>query len=280
MKIKLETVRDVSILIASGPIEPSNFAILRAGVRKLLSDGKNKIILELPDSSQLSTPILRELAHLNLLANELAGQILLSSIAPLTRAKIEAFSKPPVVRCFASRGEALAVLQPAEEIPSIPKAAESPAATPKAEARPAPVPSRQANAPDEATSKDLSPSALAEAAAEEAADAPSPDRSDEDKDLIKQLRAELREKELAENADLRKRATDLERENKILKLQLAKLVLARKEPPEMEAWKEQILRLERELADAIQTAQTQSARGPGSQAAQAAAAAALKKSGG
>lgn len=112
MKLTLESVRDINILQATGEMTPENFAVLKAGVKKLFKDGKNKIILELPESDSISPEILRELAVLNLTAAELAGQIILAVIEPLTRAKIDSFSKPPAVRCFATREAAIQSFHP------------------------------------------------------------------------------------------------------------------------------------------------------------------------
>lgn len=132
MKLLLEKHKDLNILVASGPINAENFQILRAGVRKLFSEGKNKIILDLPDSNTFTTEILREFAVMNLIAAELSGQLVLSSIEPLTRAKIDSFSKPPAVRCFRSREEAIRYFYPLEgkEVPEAPVAESAPAPSP------------------------------------------------------------------------------------------------------------------------------------------------------
>jgi len=223
MKLKLEAVRDVSILIAEGPITPENFAVLRAGIKKLFKDGKNKIILELPDSGGFTPPILRELAVLNLLASELAGSIALAKIAPLTRAKIEAFSKPPVVRSFADREHAVEFFHPkSEEIPSKPTAAPIPAPN---VAEPTP----QKNVPLDA------PTAAPGAAGE--------------------MKSEVRARELGDLGTVRKKLSDLEAENAELKARLAEIIVTRRDPPDLDAWKEKVTLLEKQLADAIKTAQ-------------------------
>lgn len=119
MKLKLEANRDVNILTASGEINAERFAVLKAGIKKLFRDGKNKIILELPESKTFPVEILREMAHLNLMAAELAGQIVLSGISLETKSKIESFSKPPSVRCTTTREEALKLFfDPAKPAPA------------------------------------------------------------------------------------------------------------------------------------------------------------------
>jgi hypothetical protein len=219
MQLKLEVVRDINVLVASGPIEPANFAVLKAGIKKLFKDGKNKIILELPDSSQLSTDILRELAVMNLLASELAGQIVLSGIAPLTRAKIESFSKPPVVRCFADRSGAAEFFYP----------------KPSEVTKPNPVPAgKKFELPPEAASPPTS--------------ATTPESAQRSK-------SDVRAKELGDLGELRKRLNDLETENRELKTQLTSLVATRRDPPDLDSWKEKVSRLEKELETAIAAAQ-------------------------
>jgi hypothetical protein len=215
MKLKLEAVRDVNVLVASGPIEPANFAVLKAGIRKLFKDGKNKIILELPDSSTFSPEILREFAALNLLASELAGQILLAGIAPLTRAKIDSFSKPPVVRCFPDRTAAVEFFHP--------------------------------KAPEEAAKKEPKPDSLNESKTAAPSTQADPDPST--------AKADIRAKEIGDLGELRKRLTELETENRELMAELSRMTTTRRDPPDLDSWKEKVSRLEKELTDAIAAAQ-------------------------
>src|SRR3954465_5442354 len=112
MNLALERFKDLSILVAKGTISPEKFPVLKAGIKKLFKDGKNKIILELPDSSSFPPEILRELTALNIVASELSGQIVLAKIEPLTRSKIENFAKPPIIRCFMNRDAAIAFFYP------------------------------------------------------------------------------------------------------------------------------------------------------------------------
>lgn len=123
MKLALEKFKDIHILKASGSITPENFAILRAGIRKQFQDGKNKIILEIPDAQSFPSDILRDLAQMNLIASELSGQIVLAAIDISTRTKIEAFAKPPVVLCFETRERAIEFFYPPETQADAPVAA-------------------------------------------------------------------------------------------------------------------------------------------------------------
>lgn len=207
MKLKLEAVRDISILQAAGQITTENVTVLKAGIKKLFKDGKNKIILELPDSKIITPDVLRELAVLNLLASELAGQIVLADIDAQTSAKIESFSVPPAVRCFPSRAAAIDFFHP--------KVME--------ETAPAPLPPP--------------------------VHAPSPES-------IAASKEEFRSKELGDLGELRKRVVELETENKELGRRLTEIVIQRRDPPDLGAWKEKVEKLEKDLADAIQAAQT------------------------
>lgn len=221
MKLKLDAIRDISVLVAEGPITPENFAVLRAGIKKLFKDGKNKIILEVPDSGTFTPDLLREMAALNLMAAELSGSIVLAQIAPLTRAKIEAFSKPPAVRCFADREHATEFFYPknAEEIPKSPPAATaSPTPAPTA-ATPEPAKTLAANVPPE------------------------------------QAKSEIRAKEMGDLGSVRKKLSEVEAENAALKGRLAEMIVARRDPPDLDSWKEKVTLLEKQLADAIKTAQ-------------------------
>ncbi|MBS1962859.1 MAG: hypothetical protein JST04_11625 [Bdellovibrionales bacterium] len=245
MKLKLEALRDISILVAEGPITPENFAVLRAGIKKLFKDGKNKIILELPDSGTIAPPLLRELATLNLLASELAGSIVLAQIAPLTRAKIEAFSKPPAVRCFADRAKAAEFFYPPnEEAGKSPGAASTAPAAPSPQ--PLPAPNVGAPTPQKSVSFEIPGVASAATVSESASGG---------EDKAKQFKAEIRAKEMGDLGSVRKKLSDLEAENAELKTRIAEMIVSRRDPPDLDAWKEKVSLLEKQLADAIKTAQ-------------------------
>jgi hypothetical protein len=219
MKLKLESVRDISVLVVEGAITPESFAVLKAGIKKLFRDGKNKIILELPDSGGFTPTVLREIAVLNLTAAELSGSIALAQIAPLTRAKIEAFSKPPIVNCFSSRAEAVESFYPKTPEPSNgPMAAPAPASA----ASPADAKITDTNSADEAAMH---------------------------------YKEQLKQRESGELGELRKRLVELENENVELKARLTEIVIVRREPPDVEAWREKVTILEKQVSEAIKAAQ-------------------------
>lgn len=133
MKVALSNERGVEILSVTGSVVDHDAKILRAGVTKILKTGKNKIVVELgtPEVDQeFSSEALREMAAFDVLARELSGRLVLAGISPALRVKIEAFAKPPIVLCFATRKEALDFLTtppaPTKAEPPLPVAAGAP----------------------------------------------------------------------------------------------------------------------------------------------------------
>jgi anti-anti-sigma regulatory factor len=123
VKLKLTHEKGVEVLSASGPIVDHESKVLRAGISKILKTGKNKIVLELPESPDLSAGVIREIAAYDVLARELSGRIVLSGVSPELKGKIESFAQPPVILCFESRAKAL-------DFFSTPPQADATAATP------------------------------------------------------------------------------------------------------------------------------------------------------
>jgi anti-anti-sigma regulatory factor len=107
MKLALRQEEAVAILEVSGTIDAKNFAILKAGITKLLRDGKNRIILSLVDATQLEGEVLRELAIIDVFARELSGKIILASSNAELKESVRMFAKPPVVPILASVALAL-----------------------------------------------------------------------------------------------------------------------------------------------------------------------------
>lgn len=97
MKIALRQEESASILEIQGTIDTHNFAVLKAGLSKLLQNGKNRIVLHLQDPAGLSSDVLRELAILDVFARELSGKLVIASDSIELKQKVEAFAKPPVV---------------------------------------------------------------------------------------------------------------------------------------------------------------------------------------
>lgn len=218
MKLHLETNRDVNILTASGEINAERFAILKAGIKKLFRDGKNKIILELPESKNFPVEILREMAQLNLMAAELAGQIVLAGIAAETKSKIESFSMPSAVRCTTNREEALKIFFGS-------------ASTASPDPKKSPAPNSTVAPPSPPTA----PVGASTSSAKESA---------EDK---KGAKEKIRQSELNDLGALRKRISELEVENKELVTSLKDSLLKRRDPPDLDSWKAKVKDLETQL---------------------------------
>lgn len=119
MKIQMLQEGGYPVLVIDGEVSSHDISVVKAGLTKLLKNGKNKILLEFTKSGQLSQEILRELAMFNVLARELSGNIVIAGVDAATQSKIESYSKPPFVECFPTRAAAAAALapKPVEEPP-------------------------------------------------------------------------------------------------------------------------------------------------------------------
>jgi anti-anti-sigma factor len=107
MKVSLRHEDSIAILEVSGEVDPHNFEVLKAGLTKLLRDGKNRIILNLNDASELESDVLRELAILDVFARELSGKIVLAADSEELREGVKIFAKPPVIPIVSSVAIAL-----------------------------------------------------------------------------------------------------------------------------------------------------------------------------
>ena len=229
MKVELRSESDIQIIRVSGPITTDKFAILKTALTKLFMVGKNKIVLELAGANELSSDILRELALLNLLASELSGRIVLAEVDDATRAKIQAFSKPPIVNCFVKTADAVASFK----IPD-PK----PLAPPKPVAAPLPPPIGAA--PAKPTVSTPAPAAITTPAPEE----PAPGSPE-----LLAVRQQFRQREVTELGPLRKQIEALSAENTTIKEQLLAMVMVRRSPPDAAAFDGKIKALEQQLEE-------------------------------
>ena len=227
MKIELRSESDVQIIRVSGPVTADKFAILKTALTKLFKVGKNKIVLELAGSKELSSDILRELALLNLLASELSGRIVLAEVDDATRAKIQTFSKPPVVNCYVKTSDAVTSFK---------------APPPKAEPAPAP---RAAPPPPVAAAPAPTPTPAPAAPAALAAPV-GPDPGTPEFLAVKQ---QFRQREITELGPLRKQIESLAAENTSIKEQLLSMVMVRRSPPDGAAADAKIKALEQQLED-------------------------------
>lgn len=107
MKLALRQEDTVSVLEVSGNVDAKNFAILKAGITKLLRDGKNRIVLSFLDASELESEVIRDLAIIDVYARELSGKIILVSANPDLKESVRLFAKPPVVPILGSIDQAI-----------------------------------------------------------------------------------------------------------------------------------------------------------------------------
>lgn len=112
MKIKLARELGAEILALEGPVSTAELDVLRAGITKLLRDGRNRVVVELSPDQDISAEAIRELARLDLLARELSGGILISGLTPRVLQKVASFMNPQSLRAYPTRAEALQVFAP------------------------------------------------------------------------------------------------------------------------------------------------------------------------
>lgn len=111
MKVSLSTHEGIHVLVIQGPVSVRECAILKAGITKLFKDGKNRIILDVSTLNDLEGPVISELAHLNVVARELSGEIVIGGLNPKLLEKVKSFAKPPVVSYFNKVSEAAQYLK-------------------------------------------------------------------------------------------------------------------------------------------------------------------------
>ncbi len=76
--------QNVAVLDVLEDIEPNSGSVLNAGLRKLFQSGKNKIILNLIQTTKLNKEFVVELLKFDALAKELGGHIAITSKGMLT----------------------------------------------------------------------------------------------------------------------------------------------------------------------------------------------------
>lgn len=111
MKVSLRQEGHISVLDIEGEIDIHNFSVLKAGLTKLLGNGKNRIVLHIAKGDNLATEVIRELAILDVYARELSGKLVIASDDTALQQKVTSFAKPPVVAILPSVAKAVAYLQ-------------------------------------------------------------------------------------------------------------------------------------------------------------------------
>lgn len=111
MKINLRQEDSASVLDIQGSVDAHNFDVLKAGLSKLLRNGKNRIVLNLESAGELPNEVIRELAILDVFARELSGKLVLVSSHAELKQKVQAFAKPPVVAILPNVAKAVEYLK-------------------------------------------------------------------------------------------------------------------------------------------------------------------------
>jgi len=215
MKLKIRAENDIQVLTISELDSPKNVDVLRAGITQIFRNGKNRIVLELAESKAVPSELLRELGRLKLLANELAGDIVISGLDEETKKRIDSFAKPPFAITFLTTPQALHYLKEMSA-PRPPLPAQKPvAAAPQAQ----PIPAAATAGPVPA--------------------------------IKEQFKEELRARELGETGVLRKEVERLRSENESLMELLNNRIVERRAPPDSAAYRVRIAELEKQLSDIL-----------------------------
>ncbi|MEN9722795.1 MAG: hypothetical protein RJB38_781 [Pseudomonadota bacterium] len=236
MKLTLNRQGVVEILTTSGEIAARDISILKAGIGKLIRDGKNQILLEHSEDS-MPDELIRELMALDLLSRELAGRMVIVATQSALRTKLQTFARPMTLESFSDRAAAFQFFEKLNSAPLGPIEGEKKAATTKPDDKPSaaaavtqpPAPS----APPAATG-----AAVASASGSGSAAPAEPG---------KVLKEDIRQRELNELGALRETISRLENENKALLAQFQSLFLERKLPPDERAYQMRIAELEAKL---------------------------------
>lgn len=111
MKLTLGQQDGIAVLEVKGAVDSHNFQVLKAGLSKLLRDGRNRIVLNLEECENLDADVMREIAILDVFARELAGKIVISSSNEKLKENVLNFSKPPVIPFLATVAQAIDFFQ-------------------------------------------------------------------------------------------------------------------------------------------------------------------------
>lgn len=223
MKLELGREGNIEILKVTGPISTENLQVLRAGVTKLLRAGRNRIVLQMLGPQTWEAEVMRELAALNLLARELAGDVVLAGLDAQARAKVKGFAKPPAIPFFEDVAAAVDSLRPKSK-----QASEADLVAPANVA----VPSLVATATPMA-----SPAAAGSGSAETE---------------VARLKTLLHEKETQGIGTLRKEVERLKAENARLAETVQALFVEKRAAPDLLTSREKITMLESQVADLLE----------------------------
>jgi hypothetical protein len=205
MKLGLGEENGVCVLTGTGEISDHDVQVLKAGLTKLFSSGKNRIVVHITQATVVPPEMSREIAKLDQVARSRGGRVVVSLPAglPGLRASVEEAAAPADIEVFDSKEAAVKKLR--------------------------------------ATEGGL--------AAVAAAPAKAPPENP-------QFKADIRQKELTESGDLRKRIEVLEKQNELLIDQLKAALQARRVPPGDVALRSEISALEEKIQQLLTAKQT------------------------
>lgn len=213
MKLKLTSHESVECLQIVPPMESHDTKVLRAGVSKLLRDGKSRILIDVSQANPLPKDLVLDLEELHAIAHELGGSVALAGIQPPSppTGKLPVFPKPD---------EAIRFLRGGAPVRKAGVAEPSQAA--------APAPSVQAPATQPAAASSSATKALS-------AEDPRKARIHSEQGELGKVRSELEKLKLEHNATLTR---------------LADMLVERKQSSGLEVLKKKVEELEAELAQA------------------------------
>ena len=111
MKLQLEQLEGVVFLAITGTVEARDVQVLKAGLTKILRDGKNRIVVCFEELEKLDSEVVREISVIDLTARELAGQIAIVSSVKSVGEAIKNFAKPATLPFFETKEKALDFFQ-------------------------------------------------------------------------------------------------------------------------------------------------------------------------
>jgi anti-anti-sigma regulatory factor len=213
VKLVLQKEKDLSILSVLGPVSQDQARILQAGIKKLLREGKHKIVLDFEEPRSLNVESLQLLLELHIMATELSGQIVLSGIDPATQVTIRNLSNPPLLKAFSSKEEAFQSFPKPRDLDDSPPLTSAPSGS-QAEIK-----------------------------------ATAPVASEEE---VSKLKEEILARERGDLGELRKKLASLEKQNAELKLRIQEVYRERRYPLDEKGLQSQIETLELKLSEALE----------------------------
>jgi hypothetical protein len=247
MKLALSSAEGISVLTGTGQVSVHDLDVLRAGLTKLLKSGRNRIVLELSEAEMIPDGLIRELSKFDMLARELSGRVILAGNNEKLQKRVVQFAEPPVIECFNGKDAALKYFREKDKpatTPAPPPAVAAAAVAATKSAAPA-APAGSAQTPPTATG------------AQGPAPGTDPAAAIDPKQAFKTA---VRQKELTEATDLRKRIADLENENTLLAKQLHTAWLASRTAPTQTAQQAELETLRQRMEEILEQGKASQAK--------------------